>query len=261
MWRNLSLFRLWIVGLVLLALAQPAQAQKPLLYLCVATPAGPLLANFSKDFSSVVAPLQQKLQSNGYHVVTHPDTLRQLLKQPAAPRFLYADVVCYQWAGSFPTVVFAVRDSLNKPWFTASESTTMFISQQKALSTAARHLAERLPTTFTARFGTEKPVDRGPQFIAYDNFQFTNYLETVLYTAPLRQQLKQGAALKLTLHIDELGLASLKSVGDQFTLDTATQLALETAIRNTPPWGPAYQNGRRTAVDFQTTIERVKPVR
>lgn len=209
----------------------------------------------------MLAPLQEKLQASGYRVVIHADTLRRLLALPTAPQFLYADVVCYQWAGSFPTVMFAVRDNGNKPWFTASESTTMFISQQKALSSAARHLADRLPATFTARFGTDAPVNRGPQFMAYDNFYFVSYLESVLATAPLRQQLKQGASLELTLHIDELGFATLKSVGNQLTLDAATQQALEAAIRTTPPWGPAYQNGHRTAVDFQTTIERKKPVR
>ena len=92
--------------------------------------------------------------------------------------------------------------------------------------------------------------------MAYDNFQFTNYLEPALLMSPLRQQLKKGATVKLTVHVDELGIATLQNAESQALLDAAIRRTLEQAVQNTPPWGPALVNGRRTAVDIQMTIGR-----
>ena len=92
--------------------------------------------------------------------------------------------------------------------------------------------------------------------MTYDTFDFPSYLYPVLRTASVRQQLKQGGVLELTIHIDEMGFATLKSVDGQLTLDAATRQMLEAALQNTPPWGPALVNGRRTAVDFHTKIGR-----
>ncbi|TGE16115.1 hypothetical protein [Hymenobacter elongatus] len=224
----------------------------------MSNPAGPLLINATKDFGPVLAPLRQKLQAQGYRVITEPDTLRQLLEKPSAPRFLYADIVCYQWAGNFPTVVFAVRDSLNVPLFVKSESTTLFLSQQKAYSSAASRMADELPISPTAPAPAPSTLlaNRAPQFVAYDTFGFVNYVESVLTTAPLRQQLKRGSVLALDLRIDALGFATLQAVGNQLALDSSARRALEAAVRNTPPWCPAYQNGRRTAVDVHTSLGR-----
>lgn len=249
----------WVCGLLLglfALLASEAHAQRPVVYLSVSNPAGPLLVNSTKDFSAVLAPLRQRLQSNGYRVTTARDTLAQLLTQRAGFPFLYADVVCYQQAGSFPTVTFAVRDTLNHVWFAASESTALFGSQQGAFGGAAKRVAAKMPATFVAKPAGIAPTDRAPQFMAYDDFQFTQYLEKVLTAAPIRQQLKRGATLELALAVDALGFARVNAIGGQLTLDEAGRQALESAVRNTPPWGPAYQNGRRTTATLQTVIGR-----
>ena len=228
--------------------ALTAQAQKPLLYLTISNPTSPLLNSPLPDTAPIAAIFEQRLQANGYRVVTRPDTLRRLLAQPAGPGFLYADVVCYHQAGGFPTVVFAVRDTLNAPWFIIRESTKIFLAQSKGFSSAAQYLADKLPAIFTPRFAeTPDLPDRAPQFMAYDNFHFTTYLDGVLYTKSLRQQLKQGAELELDIQVDELGVATLHKIGSQLTFDTPTRQMLEAAIRNTPPWAPALRNGRRTA--------------
>ncbi|MBC6699860.1 hypothetical protein [Hymenobacter sp. BT190] len=243
--------------------AQPALAQKPLLYLHLAKPGGPLLVSIVKDSASVLDPLRQKLQANGYQVVTNPDTLRKSLGHSPNRPFLYADVVCFQIAGSNPTVIFAVRDTLNKPWFTASEVVRMFVSPQKAYGSAAEYLAKKLPIAFTPRFGHAAATNQGPQFMSYDNFQFINYLEPALLMSPLRQQLKKGDTVKLTIHVDELGVATLQNAESQVPLDAAIRRALDQAVQDTPPWGPALINGRRTASDFQLTVGRgnkLKPV-
>ncbi|RFP63369.1 hypothetical protein D0N36_19750 [Hymenobacter lapidiphilus] len=238
-------------GLLFVTLVLPAltaQAQKPLLYLTVSNPTRPLLNSPLPDIEPITAIFEERLQANGYRVVTQPDTLRRLLAQPEALGFLYADVLCYHQAGGFPTVVFAVRDTLNAPWFIIRESTKLFLAQSKGFSSAAQYVADKLPAIFTSRFAeTPDLPDRVPQFMAYDNFQFTTYLDGVLYTKSLRQQLKQGAALELDIQVDELGVATLQKIGSQLILDAPTRQLLEAAIRNTPPWAPALRNGRRTA--------------
>lgn len=251
-----SAFRLLLFVASLALAIQPAQAQKPLLYLHVAKPGGLLLVTTMKDSSSVLGPLRKKLQDNGYQVVIHSDSLRKILSLTPRRPFLYADVVCFQIAGSNPTVIFAVRDTLNKPWFTAYEVTRLFVSPQKAFGSAAEYLAKKLPAAFTPQPGRAVSGNQGAQFMSYDNFQFINYLEPALLMSPLRQQLKKGATVKLSVHVDELGLATLQTAESQAPLDAAIRRALEQAVLNTPPWGPALVSGHRAAFDFQLTIGR-----
>ncbi|AII52154.1 hypothetical protein [Hymenobacter sp. APR13] len=252
----LSVCRLCTCVWAFLLAAPAAQAQKPLIYLHVAKPAGPLVFNSVKEFKSILAPLQEKLQANGYRVVTQPDTLRQLLTQFPDVRFLYADVLCDQTAASEGGLIFAVRDTLNKPWYVIRERPRALKETQKAYVSAAQEVAEKMPATFTPRFGHDAPATQGPQFMTYDAFYFPSYLYPVLRAASVRQQLKQGGVLELTIHIDEMGFATLKSVDGPLTLDAAARQLLEAALRDTPPWGPALVNGRRTAVDFHTKIGR-----
>ena len=241
-------FQILLIGALLL-LAPRAQAQKPLIYLSISNPTDSVLPNSAEDFEPILAPFRQKMEFSGYRVITQPDTLRQLLAQPDAPPYLYADIVCYQRPGGYPTIVFGVRDTLNVPWFTISESTRVFLSQLKGFSNAANYLAGKLPATFVARFGPSTPsIDRAPQFMAYDNIGFPAYLEQALLSKSIRQQLSQGTALELEIHIDDLGIATLQTVRGSLILDEHSLQLLQAAVRATPPWGPAYQNGRRKDV-------------